>query len=185
MLAARCSPRELHGASVSDRPDPDPGLDPVPVRAHAAEHLHELAASQEGRSSSGWGTHAEPGRATRSSWMSCTSTIRRGSIARAITTAKRCTSSSATPHGSDHINYEVTIEDPKVYTRAWKMSMPSLPQARSQHAAPRIRVLGLRGGIPSGTIGRQMMPFTNLRIADSFQFVDSCTRKSVNSSARI
>jgi hypothetical protein len=24
----------------------------------------------------------------------------------------------------DHINYEVTVEDPKVFTRPWKMSMP-------------------------------------------------------------
>jgi len=29
-----------------------------------------------------------------------------------------------TPLGPDHINYEVTIEDPKVFTRPWKMSMP-------------------------------------------------------------
>ena len=29
-----------------------------------------------------------------------------------------------TPAGADHINYEVTIEDPKVFTRPWKMSMP-------------------------------------------------------------
>jgi hypothetical protein len=29
-----------------------------------------------------------------------------------------------TPVGADHINYEVTIEDPKVFTRPWKMSMP-------------------------------------------------------------
>jgi len=28
-----------------------------------------------------------------------------------------------TPMGPDHINYEVTIEDPKVFTRPWKMSM--------------------------------------------------------------
>jgi len=27
-----------------------------------------------------------------------------------------------TPIGPDHINYEVTIEDPKVFTRPWKMS---------------------------------------------------------------
>jgi hypothetical protein len=29
-----------------------------------------------------------------------------------------------TPTGPDHIRYEVTIEDPKVFTRPWKMSMP-------------------------------------------------------------
>ena len=29
-----------------------------------------------------------------------------------------------TPMGSDHLMYEVTIEDPTVYTRPWKMSMP-------------------------------------------------------------
>ena len=28
-----------------------------------------------------------------------------------------------TPADADHINYEVTIEDPKVFTRPWKMSM--------------------------------------------------------------
>ena len=29
-----------------------------------------------------------------------------------------------TPMGANHMNYEVTIEDPKVFTRPWKMSMP-------------------------------------------------------------
>ena len=29
-----------------------------------------------------------------------------------------------TPIDRDHINYEVTIEDPKIFTRSWKMSMP-------------------------------------------------------------
>ena len=29
-----------------------------------------------------------------------------------------------TPVGANHINYEVTVEDPKVFTRPWKMSMP-------------------------------------------------------------
>ncbi|HEY6213422.1 MAG TPA: hypothetical protein VIW45_14115, partial [Vicinamibacterales bacterium] len=28
-----------------------------------------------------------------------------------------------TPTGPDHMNYEATIEDPKVFTRPWKMSM--------------------------------------------------------------
>jgi hypothetical protein len=29
-----------------------------------------------------------------------------------------------TPLNADHIQYEVTLEDPKVFTRPWKMSMP-------------------------------------------------------------
>jgi hypothetical protein len=29
-----------------------------------------------------------------------------------------------TPTDRDHITYEVTIEDPKVFTRPWKMTMP-------------------------------------------------------------
>ena len=28
-----------------------------------------------------------------------------------------------TPAGTDHIEYEVTVEDPKVFTRPWKISM--------------------------------------------------------------
>ena len=37
----------------------------------------------------------------------------------------RCTSSSAIRRvGPDHIDYEATIEDPKVFTRPWKISMP-------------------------------------------------------------
>jgi hypothetical protein len=29
-----------------------------------------------------------------------------------------------TPISANHISYEVTIDDPKVFTRPWKMSLP-------------------------------------------------------------
>ena len=41
-----------------------------------------------------------------------------------------------TPMGPDHINYEVTVEDPKVFTRPWKMSMPLY-----RRKEPNVRVL--------------------------------------------
>ena len=37
----------------------------------------------------------------------------------------RCTSSSGfTPRSAETLTYEATIEDPKVFSRPWKMSMP-------------------------------------------------------------
>ena len=46
-----------------------------------------------------------------------------------------------TPVGADHINYEVTIEDPKVFTRPWKMSMPLY-----RRKEPNVRILEYEAG---------------------------------------
>jgi hypothetical protein len=46
-----------------------------------------------------------------------------------------------TPVGPDHINYEVTIEDPKVFTRPWKMSMPLY-----RRKEPNVRILEYEAG---------------------------------------
>ena len=44
--------------------------------------------------------------------------------------------------GPDHINYEVTIEDPKVFTRPWKMSMPLY-----RRKEPNVRLLDYEAGL--------------------------------------
>lgn len=41
-----------------------------------------------------------------------------------------------TPAGADHLMYEATIEDPKVFTRPWKVSMPLY-----RHREPNMRLL--------------------------------------------
>ena len=38
-----------------------------------------------------------------------------------------------TPTGPDHMLYEVTLEDPRVFTRPWKMSMPLYRRQESNH----------------------------------------------------
>lgn len=44
--------------------------------------------------------------------------------------------------GPDHINYEVTVEDPKVFTRPWKMSMPLY-----RRKEPNVRLLEYEAGL--------------------------------------
>ena len=45
-----------------------------------------------------------------------------------------------TPISRDVLQYDVTIEDPKVFTRPWKMSMPLYRRVGEKRAAPRIQV---------------------------------------------
>ena len=46
-----------------------------------------------------------------------------------------------TPMGPDHINYEVTVEDTKVFTRPWKMRMPLY-----RRKDPNVRILEYEAG---------------------------------------
>ena len=44
------------------------------------------------------------------------------------------------------LQYEATIEDPKVFSRPWKIEHAALPPPRSEHAADGIQVRGVCGG---------------------------------------
>ena len=76
------------------------------------------------RSTGGWAIRAAAGRATRSSSTSShfndqTWFDHAGNFhSDALHVVERYT-----PAGPDHIDYEVTIEDPKVFTRPWTMRM--------------------------------------------------------------
>ena len=62
------------------------------------------------------------------------STTRPGSTAPATSTARRCkVVERYTAIGPDHLMYEATIDDPKVFTRPWKMRLP-LYRRVEQHA---------------------------------------------------
>ena len=50
-----------------------------------------------------------------------------------------------TPRSAETITYEVTIEDPKVFSRPWKMSMPLVQACRAKRSDSRIPVRRVRG----------------------------------------
>ena len=56
-----------------------------------------------------------------------------------------------TPIGPDHINYEVTIEDPKVFTQALEDEHAALSPQGKELPAARIRVLRVRKRISRHT----------------------------------
>jgi len=50
-----------------------------------------------------------------------------------------------TPISPDALTYEVTIEDPKVFSRPWKMSMPLYRRLEKKRPTAGIQVRGVRG----------------------------------------
>ena len=125
VLAAWCSTRYLHGLSLSDYSDTEPGIHPLRVRARRTEYLHELHTSGGARSSGGWAIRGERGMAITlvvdvvhfndQTWFDKAGNHH----SELLHVVERYTLMAP-----DHIMYEVTIEDPNVFTRSWKMSMP-------------------------------------------------------------
>ena len=73
-----------------------------------------------------WAIRSRSGRATRSSSTSTTSTTTRGLARTATSTPRRCTSSSGSRRNGDALNYQVTVEDPNVFTKPWIMNPRTL-----------------------------------------------------------
>ena len=98
VLSAGRAAHHVHAVSVSDRPDAHLRRDPVRVHPRHPPHLHGRHAAPEGtdRQLVDGRFARATGRATRWSSTSSISPTRPGSIAPAIFTATRCTSSSAT-----------------------------------------------------------------------------------------
>ena len=53
-----------------------------------------------------------------------------------------------TPITPDALHYEVTIEDPETFTRAWKISMPIYRRLETERAARRVSLHRVRRGVP-------------------------------------
>ena len=123
VLSARRAARDLHAVSVSDSPELESAADRVPVRGRGARHPSEGSGpgpvdSWMGQSVARWDGDTLVVDVTGmndQTWFD-----RSGNFhSDALHVVERYTRTSA-----DVISYEATIEDPKVFTRPWKMSMP-------------------------------------------------------------
>ena len=119
-LLSGVAAHRIHAVSVSNRGSPN-GSTSLESQ-HLLRHLHERQSASEGPIEWWMGVHGggrEYPRGGRS-----ISRRRRGSTGRGTFTAKSCTWWALYAHSPNHMLCEVTIEDPKVFTRPWKMSMP-------------------------------------------------------------
>ena len=124
VLPAGRAARDLHAVPVSDHPEPEAHHDRSRVsRARCARSTWTNQIEAPADSWMGWSNGRWEGETlvvdTKGfndlSWFD-----RAGNFhSDALHVVERFT-----PRSADTLNYEVTIEDPKVFTRPWKMSMP-------------------------------------------------------------
>ena len=124
VLPAGRAARQLHAVSVPDLPEQGLRVHRLRVRGRGAQHLYERPGRRR-RPTRGWASPSASGKATRW-WSTVTGFNDQTWFDRAgnhhsdsLKVTERWT-----PQGPDHLWYEATIEDPKTFTRPWKISMP-------------------------------------------------------------
>ena len=124
VLSAGSAADHLHAVPIPDIPDAGVCGDHLRIRACFAHDPHEKSEASGRHLVSGWAIRAATGKATRSWWTSPTTKLATWLDAsgdfhsEALHVVERYTRNSP-----DTLRYEATIEDPKVYTRPWKISM--------------------------------------------------------------
>ena len=121
---AWCASRDLYAVSLSDPAGDEQDSDRLRVCAGRRARF-TWTRWETVRARHGWAGRAAAGRERRWWSTSPTSTTRPGSTAPGTSTATHCMSSSAIRRSARTTSCtKSTIEDPKVFTRPWKMSMP-------------------------------------------------------------
>ena len=135
VLPAGRAARDLHAVSVSDRADP-PNNILMAYEFASASRIVRMSDSREKRPTDSWMGWS------RGRWEGDTLVVdvtalndqtwfdRAGNFhSDALHVVERYT-----PTGPDVLRYEATIEDPKVFTRPWKISMPLYRRTREERA---------------------------------------------------
>ena len=122
---ARRAARDVHAVSISDRPGAR-ALHPDRLRIHSATRTVRMNWKGEAPADSVDGLVARPlGGRHAGCRRDRAQRTRRGSTGPEIFTATPFTWSNATRRSVRyHLMYEATIDDPKVFTRPWKISLP-------------------------------------------------------------
>jgi len=122
MLYARRSAGELPAVPLPDRADAHPRADGYEFAS--ASRILYVNGKEEAPVDSWMGTRTPGGMATRSLLTSPASTTPRGSIGREPPQRGAARGRALYAHRPEHHQLRATLEDPKTFTRPWKMNFP-------------------------------------------------------------